>query len=139
MNKVTNEVKCKSCPNLEKQGRGTNMTEEEIKELAQRMNKEIDVPFISEMGEEAILEFIIRKVDSFLCENLPNEFYALIRSMDNGISDEEAKHLIKRLTKLANKYIDIPVIPEIVEGQIIKLVVAMFINAARRKCEIFAR
>lgn len=110
-----------------------NMTEEEIRDLAIRLNEKIDVPFIQETGEERILIKVILKLDTFLYDHLPNEFYEIIRSTDRGISDKEAKRLIRQLTKLANDKIDIPYLPEIVERIAIKFVIGIVIRSARQK------
>ena len=96
------------------------------------MNEKIDVPFIKETKEEKILIKIVLKVDTFLYDNLPNEFYDLIRSLDDGIDDEEAKRLVVRLSKLANDKIDIPYIPEPAEYVAIRFVIGVIINAARK-------
>ena len=111
----------------------SKLTMDEVKRIAQRLNERIDVPLIEETGEEKIIIKIILKIDGFLYDNLPNEFYDLIRSMDKGISDREAKRLVRRLTRLANDRIDIPYLPEWAEGVAIKLVIRMIINAARNK------
>jgi len=84
------------------QDKRSKMSEAEIKDLAQRLNDRIDVPLITETREEKILIKIVIRVDSFLYDNLPNEFYDLVRSVDQGIDDEEARRLITRLSKLAN-------------------------------------
>lgn len=110
----------------------SKMTQEEVKALAIKLNKKIDVPLIKETKEEKILIKIIIKVDTFLYDNLPNEFYDLVRSIDDGIDDTEAKRLIKRLSKLANKHIDIPYIPEQFEYIGIRLIIAVIINSARK-------
>lgn len=109
------------------------MTEEEVKDLAIRLNKKIDVPLIKETGEERILIKVILKIDTFLYDHLPNEFYDLIRSSDRGISDREAKRLVRRLTKLANEKIDIPYLPEVMEHVAIKFVIGLVMKAARNK------
>jgi hypothetical protein len=114
----------------------SKMTDEEVKELAKRLNEKIDVPIIKETGEEKILIKIVIKVDRFLYDNLPNEFYDLVRSMDKGIDDDEAKRLIKRLSRLANKHIDIPYIPESMEYVAIRLVIGVIINAARKQWDM---
>lgn len=111
----------------------SKMTEEEIKDLAIRLNDKIDVPLIQETGEERILIKVILKIDTFLYDHLPNEFYDVIRSSDRGISKKEAKRLVRRLTKLANKKIDIPYLPELVEHFAIKFVLGIVIRAARKK------
>ncbi|QGY46238.1 hypothetical protein GM418_22010 [Maribellus comscasis] len=108
------------------------MTEEEIKDLAQRLNKKINVPLISETGEEKIFIKIILKIDTFLYDHLPNEFYDLIRSADKGIDDGEAKRLVRRLTRLANDKIDIPYLPEPAEHFVLKFVIGIVVKSARK-------
>ncbi len=109
------------------------MTQEEIIDLAQRLNKRINVPLINETNEEKIFVKIVLKIDTFLYDHLPNEFYDVIRSTDMGIDDKEAKRLVRRLTKLANDKIDIPYIPEPVERFVIKFIIGMVVKAARKK------
>ncbi len=108
------------------------MTMDEIKDLAQRLNKKINVPLINETGEEKILIKIILKIDTFLYDHLPNEFYDLVRSTDRGVDDNEAKRLVRRLTRLANDKIDIPYLPEPMEHFALKFVIGMVIKAARK-------
>lgn len=110
----------------------SRMTETEIRDLARKLNKKIDVPFITETGEEKILIKIVLKIDGFLYDNLPNELYDLIRSTERGISDDEAKHLTKRLAVLANKHIDIPYLWENMEYIAIKFVIGLIVNALRK-------
>ena len=78
------------------------------------------------------MQFILR-IDTFLYDNLPNEFYDLIRSSDKGIDEKEARRLVRRLTKMANDKIDIPYIPEVAERFAIKFVIGLVIKAARKK------
>jgi len=111
----------------------TKMSDEEIKDLAKRLNERIDVPIISETGEEKILIKIVFTIDRFLYDNLPNEFYDLTRCLDKGIDNQEARRLIKRLSKLANANINIPYIPEKVEYIAIRFIIGIIINAARKK------
>jgi len=112
------------------------MTMEEITNLAQRLNKKIDVPLIRETNEEKILIKIVIVLDTFLYNHLPNEFYDLIRSMDKGIDDYEAKRLIVRLSKLANEKIDIPYVPEQMEFIAIRFILSIIINAARKHLKL---
>ncbi len=114
----------------------SKMTDVEIKDLAQMLNKKIDVPIISETGEQKIFIKIVIKIDQFLYNNLPNEFYDLVRSINKGIDDKEAKRLIKRLAKLANKHIDIPYLPESMEYVAIRLIIGVIVNAARKQWDI---
>jgi len=113
----------------------TKMTTEEVKDLAQRLNKKINVPIINETGEEKILIKIILEIDNFLYDHLPNEFYDLIRSADRGIDETEAKRLIRRLTKCANDKIDIPYLPEPMEFVALRFVIGMLVRAAMKKMD----
>lgn len=109
------------------------MTQEEIMVLAQRLNERINVPIINETKEDKIFIKIILKIDTFLYDNLPNEFYDLIRSSDNGIDEKEARRLVRRLTKMANEKVDIPYLPEFAERFAIKFVIGVVVKAARKK------
>lgn len=108
------------------------MTEEEIIDLAKRLNERINVPLVKETNEEKILIKVILKIDTFLYDNMPNEFYDLIRSTNNGIDEKEARRLVRRLTKMANNKIDIPYLPEFAERFAIKFVIGLIIKAARK-------
>ncbi|KLN63789.1 MULTISPECIES: hypothetical protein [Vibrio] len=113
------------------------LTADEAKILAQKLNTEINVPLVSETKEEKILLKVVIKVDTFLYDNLPNEFYDLVRSLDQGIDDQEAERLVKRLTSLANDKIDIPYIPEVGEYFAIKFVIGVIVNSARKHWDFF--
>lgn len=108
----------------------SKMTSEEIKDLAERLNRKINVPIINETGEEKILIKIILKIDNFLYDHLPNEFYDLVRSTDRGIDKKEAKRLIRRLTKCANNKIDIPYLPEPVEHFAFRFVIGIIVKSS---------
>lgn len=113
----------------------SKMTEEEIKDLAQRLNRKINVPIVNETGEEKILIKIILKIDNFLYDNLPNEFYGLVRDAKRGIDNKEAKRLVRRLTRLANAKIDIPYLPEVAEHFALKFVIGIIVKSARKNKE----
>ncbi len=110
----------------------SKLTPSEIKTIAERLNDKIDVPIINETREGKIFYKIVLRVDTFLYDNLPNEFYDLVRSVQDGIDDEEARRLTRRLSKLANDKIDIPYIPEQFEYWAIRMVISIIINAARK-------
>lgn len=108
------------------------LTEDEVKALAERLNGKVNIPIIGETGEEKILIKIILKIDNFLYDNLPNEFYDLIRTVDKGIDEEEAKMMIRRLTKLANKKINLPFLSEKTEEKVLGYVIEMLVNSAAK-------
>lgn len=108
------------------------LSEQEVREIADKLNQRINVPIINETKEEKILVKVIIKVDNYLYDHLPNEFYDLVRSTENGIDNDEAKRLITRLSKLANTKLDIPYLPETAEYIAIRFIIGIVINAARR-------
>jgi hypothetical protein len=110
----------------------SKLTTEEIKDLAQRLNRKINVPVINETREEKILIKIILKIDNFLYDHLPNEFYDLVRSTDHGIDKKEAKRLVKRLTRCANAKIDIPYLPEQIEHFVFRFVIGIIVKSSMK-------
>ncbi len=114
----------------------SKMTKEEIKDLARRLNKKINVPIVKETHEEKIIIKVVKRIDNFLYDHLPNEIYDLVRSLDKGIDDKEAKRLIKRLTVAANDKIDIPYLPEAAEYIAIRFIISIIVNAARKKFDL---
>lgn len=112
------------------------LTEDEVKAIAERLNGKVNIPIIGETGEEKILVKIILKIDNFMYDNLPNEFYDLIRAADKGIDEEEAKMITSRLTKLANKKINLPFLSEKAEEKILGYVIEMLVNSAAKNQDL---
>lgn len=112
------------------------MTKEEIEKISIKLNQEIDIPIVSETQEQKVLFKIVLKIDNFIYEHLPNEIYDLIRDLKKGISDKEVKKLTKRLTKLANDKIDIPYIPEFIEGKVMRFIIKLIINGIRKNSNL---
>lgn len=110
----------------------TKMSCEEIKDLAHRLSRKVNIPLVNETGEEKILIKVVIQIDNFLYDNLPNEIYDLVRSLDKGVDNVEAQRLITRLSILANEKIDIPYIPEPAEYIAIKFIIGVIINSARK-------
>lgn len=112
------------------------LTEDEVKALAEKLNSKINIPIVGETGEEKILVKIILKIDNFIYDNLPNEFYDLVRSTEKGIDEEEAKMIAGRLTKLANKKINLPFLSEKTEEKIFRYVIELIVNSAIKKHDL---
>ena len=108
------------------------MSMDEALQLAKKLNHKINVPIINETKEEKIILKMVMAVDTFLYDHLPNEFYDLVRSLEDGIDEQEAGRLIKRLTDLACSKINIPYVPKLIEKFIIKFIITVIINAARK-------
>lgn len=112
------------------------LTQDEIKLLAQKLNSKINIPIIGETGEEKICIKIILKMDNFLYDNLPNEFYDLLHSTENGINEEEAKIMVTRLTKLANEKINLPFLSEEMEEKIFRFIIGLIVKSAKKNTNL---
>ena len=110
----------------------------DVEALASKLNEKINIPFFfSEEKEKTILIKIVTKIDAFLYDHLPNEIYDSIRnSKDGSISDDVSKKLITRLSKLANKKIDIPYLPEKIEYLAISFILSVLVNAMRKNWDL---
>jgi len=114
------------------------LSNEEVEYLATRLNGNIDIPFIGEGREQTILVKIVKKMDRFLYDALPNELYGLIKDSTDGINDEEADQMTKVLSSRANKSIDIKYLPEWVEQEIFEFLLKLIVNAMRKNMTIFS-
>ncbi len=107
------------------------LKDEEVLTIAENVKAKIPfkIPFLSDQTVLTILFKNVRKIDRELYKLLPNEYYELVRNASDGISSDEAKELIRRLTPLINKLIDIPILSEAIEAAIIEFVLEQIVNA----------
>ncbi len=105
------------------------LSDEEINALAEKVNAEINIPFLSEEKEFVTFSKIIRFIDRQLYKLLPNEVYAMVKSTSDGISEEEARQMLKRITPMVNNVVNIPILTEIQEYKLIDLVLEIIMNA----------
>ena len=105
------------------------LTDKEVNQLAQKVADKTGLPFLNEERECVVFSKIIRWIDKQLYQLLPNEYYELVKDATDGISEEEAKQIRERVTPLVNDVVNIPVVPEKVEGLIIGTVLDLIINA----------
>jgi hypothetical protein len=105
------------------------LTDAEVSALAEKVNDTFNIPFLGEEKEFIVYYKIIRWIDTQLYNILPNEYYELVHNAHDGISREEANQITDRVSALVNKAIDIPIVPEAVEGLIINMVIGIIIHA----------
>ena len=118
---------------VQKDASGTHMlSEEEVGRLAALLNDKVNIPFMSENTEGKILIKLVRRVDSYLYDALPNELYEQIRDSADGISKEEAEEMKKILASRVNDKVNIKYLPESVEQKIFELLFGVLINAMRK-------
>lgn len=105
------------------------LTDNEVQALAHKLNDHINLPFISHEKEYVVFIKVIKWIDKLLYQMLPNEYYGLVKDTTDGISEEEADKIEKRLTPLINNVVNIPVLTEKMEGKLISLILKFIIKA----------
>lgn len=108
------------------------LTKEEIVKLAEKLNEKIDIPIIGEKWEAKILIKVIKIVDGFLYDHLPNELYDLVKNINDGISEEEAKEMTERFSRFANEKINIPFVSEHHEYIGLRFIIGIIVHAMRK-------
>lgn len=122
---------------IKKDADGSSMLSDgQIAALAEKLNAEINFPIIGENLEEILLAKIIRRIDQKVYQLLPNEYYALVKSASNGISDEDAENIEARMTPLINEKVNLPFLSEEMEAKLIGFVLSSLINAMRKNFKL---
>ena len=114
------------------------LSDAEIEHLAAKLNDKVDVPFLKEGTEHIILAKIVKKVDRYLYNALPNELYGLIKVATDGLSDDEVEQLTKILSTRANNEVNIKYLPEWVEQEIFEFLIGLIVGAMRRNATIMS-
>ena len=114
------------------------LTTEEVEHLANKLNNDINLPFMTEKTENTIFVKIVIKVDRYLYNLLPNEIYKLIRDAEDGLDDKEVENLINVLSRRANDSFDIKYLPEWVEQEVFELLVGLIVGAMKRNVSILS-
>ena len=105
------------------------LTQAEAEAIATKLNYAINIPLIGEEKEQVIFYKIVKKIDEFLYQVLPNEIYGLIRIAEGGIDAHEAKMIEDNLVSIAAKYVDIPIVPPAIEEMIYRVVIGNIVQA----------
>ncbi len=105
------------------------LTDTEINAIAQRANEVINIPLLGEEKEFVVIAKMVRMIDRKIYEVLPNEYYELIKDSMNGVSEEEAENIGKRLAPIINGLVNIPILSEKQEQILIELVLGLIIKA----------
>ncbi|MBP0132398.1 MAG: hypothetical protein ITD31_03300 [Nitrosospira sp.] len=112
------------------------LSAEEVEVLASKLNKKIDLPFITEGTEQIIFVKTVKVFDRLLYQNIPNELYGLIKNTSDGISDKDAEELKLVLGSRLNKSLEIPYVPEWVEQQVFEILIGLVVDAMKKGCSL---
>lgn len=105
------------------------LTDEQVVKIASKLNKVINLPFLSEDKELTVFVKLVHRFDQVLYNILPNEYYSLINSAVDGITPDEAKVLTRRLEPAINNLINIPFLSEKQEGLLISFCLSCITTA----------
>lgn len=113
------------------------LTEDQVTEVAAKLNEKVNIPFMSEEAEQGILEKAVSAIDDKLdgvAEELPEPFGELWENLADGISDEEAEQLVGALTDIINQKVDIPLLSEDQEADlIIRPALGLIVDSVRAR------
>jgi hypothetical protein len=112
------------------------LSAEEVEVLASKLNKKIDLPFITEGTEQIIFVKTVKVFDRLLYQNIPNELYGLIKNTSDGISDKDAEELKLVLGSRLSKSLEIPYVPEWVEQQVFEILIGLVVDAMKKGCSL---
>lgn len=112
------------------------LSAEEVEVLASKLNKKIDLPFITEGTEQVIFVKTVKVFDRLLYQNIPNELYGLIKNTSDGISDKDAEELKLVLGSRLSKSLEIPYVPEWIEQQVFEILIGLVVDAMRKGCSL---
>ena len=107
------------------------LTVAQIEVIATKLNEHINIPILSERGEQVVFAKIVKKIDRFLYSVLPNELYELVNISTDGISDDEAELIKNRVAHAINKEVNLPFIGEDTEESVFRFVVGLIIDAMK--------
>jgi len=112
------------------------LSAEEVEVLASKLNRKIDLPFITEGTEQIIFVKTVKVFDRLLYQNIPNELYGLIKNTGDGISDKDAEELKLVLGSRLSKSLEIPYVPEWVEQQVFEILIGLVVDAMKKGCSL---
>jgi hypothetical protein len=112
------------------------LSAEEVEVLASKLNKKIDLPFITEGTEQIIFVKTVKVFDRLLYQNIPNELYGLIKNTSDGISEKDAEELKLVLGSRLSKSLEIPYVPEWVEQQVFEILIGLVVDAMKKGCSL---
>ena len=109
------------------------LSEEELEAIATQLNEVINIPVIGEAKEQVVLVKLVKMIDRYIYQRMPNEIYELVRKTSDGISDEEAQLIEQRLATGLNNNINIPYLTEGMEQRAFEFVIKIITNALRKE------
>lgn len=96
--------------------------------LANRINTELNIPFLSEDQEGELILWVVRKVAPMI----PPSIRTFVMDAADGISLDELGRLEDTLVAVLNQFVDIPLLPESAEAALFRPVVGAILDLAKQ-------
>lgn len=103
------------------------LTSNVVDDLVAKLNAQTDIPFLSEESERRAIEWLVNKV----VPHLPDWVLDAMNSAADGLTELELNVIRSRTIAETNKVLDIPGIPDFIEGRVIAFVVDAILDYAR--------
>ena len=98
----------------------------DIVQLASRLNVELNLPYIPEAVEQKWIEWFLTRI----VQVIPSDIVAILVDAADGLDATELRRTEDKLVALANKLIDIPMLPEPIEDSLIRPIVRQILTYA---------
>lgn len=98
----------------------------DVVQLASKLNVELNVPFVPESVEQKWIEWFLTRI----VQVVPSDIVAILVDAADGLDEAELRTTEDKLVSLANKLIDIPMLPESIEDSLIRPIVRQLLTYA---------
>ncbi len=106
----------------------SSLTAEDIKHISTQINAEFNIPWVTEGMEQLWIEWCIAKVLSVV----PAEVVKFLADASDGLSEAEIAAYEVSITDAANLIIDLPLMPDSIEGALIRPIVNQLLAFAAK-------
>jgi hypothetical protein len=111
------------------------LTQQQIDDLAERVNEEVDLPIIGENIEKGLLKLALNKIVEVLDRELPQEMKDTINDISKGVEFDgkrDFQELVDNTISFLNKEVNIPLVSDQRENEIFKSVSNALVEALQK-------
>lgn len=98
----------------------------DIVQLASKLNVELNLPFVPESVEQKWIEWFLTRI----VQVIPSDIVSILVDAADGMDEAERRTTEDKLVTMANKLIDIPMLPESIEDSLIRPIVRQLLTYA---------
>jgi len=110
------------------------LNDAQIDQLADALNKRVDIPLAGEASEKTLLVKLLQQLNQRLVGHVGAELQGIIDTIADGKVDaDERTRLEARAVAILNQHIDIPIMGEDMEASLLKPIVDVLVDQARKR------